>query len=140
MGVAERWLETIGRKLDEEAERIVEVDRVHEAAILDSRVPDLPLVEPLDGLREGRVRDRERDVVHAADVRGGSGRIRLALLVREDRDEAPVARIEVEMALGFIVEVGLLEDERHSEHAFPEVDRGPAIRPDDRDVMDTLAL
>ena len=71
------------------------------------------------------------------DVRVGSG---VALLVREDRDQPPVARVEVEMALGCVVEVRLLEDERHAEHAFPEVDRRLAPGTDDRDVVDALAL
>jgi hypothetical protein len=74
-------------------------------------VPDPTLVQSLDRLPEGRLRERERDVVDAADVRRSSGRVGLALLVGEDGDEAPVSRIEVEMALGLVVEVGLLEDE-----------------------------
>jgi hypothetical protein len=65
---------------------------------------------------------------------------RRALLVGEHGDEAAVAGIEVQVALGRVVEVGLLEDEGHPEHALPEVDRGPAVGPDDRDVVDALAL
>ena len=38
------------------------------------------------------------------------------------------------------VEIGLLEDERHAEHAFPELDRGPAVGADKGDVMNALAL
>src|SRR5262249_5456583 len=52
MSVPERRLEPIGRELDQEAERIREVDRVHEPAILDAAVADPALVEPLDGLVE----------------------------------------------------------------------------------------
>ena len=44
------------------------------------------------------------------------------------------------MALGRVVEVRLLEDERHAEHAFPEVDRRLAPGADDRDVVDALGL
>ena len=55
-------------------------------------------------------------------------------------DQPPVARIEIEMAFGGLVEVGLLEDEGHAEHAFPEVDRGPAVRADERDVVHALGL
>jgi len=58
----------------------------------------------------------------------------------EDRDEPPVARIEVQVALGRAIEVGLLEDERHSKHALPEVDRGLPVGPDERDVVATLGL
>src|SRR5215210_4249272 len=52
----------------------------------------------------------------------------------------PVAGVEVEMALRLVVEVGLLEDERHAEHPLPEVDGGLPVGPDDRDVVDALAL
>ena len=75
-------------------------------------------------------------MVHAADVRRSPARIGLAILAGEDRDEPPVTRIEVEMALRRVVEVGLLEDEGHAEHAFPEVDRGLPVGPDERDVVD----
>ncbi len=63
-----------------------------------------------------------------------------AILVREDGDEPPVAGVEVEVALGGVVEVRLLEDERHAEHALPEVDRRLPVRADDRDVVDALGL
>ena len=64
--VAVRRLEAIRRELDQQAERVVEVDRVHEAAVLDAAVLDPALVEPLDHLVERRLRDREREVVDAS--------------------------------------------------------------------------
>src|SRR5512139_3289937 len=64
--VTERRLEAVRRKLDQQAERVLEVDRVHEAAVLDLRVLDAALVEALDRLLEGCPRDREGDVVNAA--------------------------------------------------------------------------
>ena len=54
--------------------------------------------------------------------------------------EAPVARVEVEMALRGPVEVGLLEDEGHAQDALPEVDRGLPVGAHERDVVDALAL
>jgi hypothetical protein len=51
-----------------------------------------------------------------------------------------VPRIEVQVALSGVVEVGLLEHERHPEHAFPEVDRGLPAGADDRDVVNALAV
>jgi hypothetical protein len=48
-------LEAIRRELDQQSERILEVDRVHEAAVLDSTVRDAALVESLDHLRERRL-------------------------------------------------------------------------------------
>ncbi len=77
MCVAERRLEAVRRELDQQAERILEVDRVHEAAILDPAVTDPALVEPLDRLVERRLRERERDVVDAAEVCRGARRVRL---------------------------------------------------------------
>src|SRR5262249_27574246 len=78
--------------------------------------------------------------MHGADVGRGAFRVGPALLVREDGDEAAVAGIEVEVALVRVVEVRLLEHERHAEHAFPEVDRRLPVRADGRDVVDALAL
>src|SRR5262249_38232970 len=47
---------------------------------------------------------------------------------------------EVQVALVLVVEVRLLEDERHPEQPLPEVDRRPATRSHDRDVVDPLGL
>jgi hypothetical protein len=52
----------------------------------------------------------------------------------------PSARVEVEVALRLVVEVRLLEDERHAQHAFPEVDRRLPVGADDGDVVHALAL
>ena len=71
---------------------------------------------------------------------GGARRVGHALLVREHGDEPPVARVEVQVALVLVVEVRLLEHERHPEHALPEVDRRPPVGADERDVVDALAL
>ena len=85
-------------------------------------------------------REREREVVHAAGVGRRAARVGLAVLVGEDRDQPPVAGVEVEVALGLVVEVRLLEDEGHAQHALPEVDRRLPVGADERDVVDTLAL
>ena len=68
VGRAGRRLEAVRGELDQQPERVGEVDRVHEAAVLDAAVLDAALVEPLDRLGERRLRDRERQVVHAARV------------------------------------------------------------------------
>src|SRR5271163_1629594 len=65
---------------------------------------------------------------------------RLSILVGEYRDQPAVARIEIDMAFERIVEIGLFEDEGHAEQALPEVDRGLAIRANQRDVVDALSL
>src|SRR4051794_11125692 len=143
--VAVRRLEAVRRELDQEPERFLEVDRVHEAAVLDAAVADAALVQPRDGLPERRLRERERDVVDVPGLlrvpdRGRAGLIRRPLLVGEHRDQPPVARVEVEVALRLVVEVRLLEHERHPEDAFPEVDRRLPVGADERDVVDALAL
>src|SRR5207253_2136183 len=63
-----------------------------------------------------------------------------AILVGEDRDQAAVAGIEVEVALGGVVEIRLLEYEWHPEHPLPEVDRCLPAGSDNRDVVDALNL
>ena len=101
---------------------------------------DAALVEALDRLGERDLGDGEREVVHAAGVGRRPRAVALAALVGEDRDQPPVARVEVQVALGLAVEVGLLEHERHAEHALPEVDRRLPAGADDRDVVNTLGL
>ena len=97
-------------------------------------------LEPLDRLREGRLRDRQGEVVDDARLPRRRPALRLALLAGEDRDQAAVPWIEVQVALARVVEVRLLEDERHTEYAFPEVERRLAVRTVDRDVVDALDL
>src|ERR1700751_190300 len=63
-------LEAVRGELDQQAERVAEVDRVHEAAVLDAAVLDAALLQPLDRLREGRLREGEREVVHGARLPG----------------------------------------------------------------------
>src|SRR4029077_7499416 len=76
----------------------------------------------------------------AAGLGRGASRIRLACLVGKDRDQAAIARIEIEMARLGRIQIGLLKNERHAEHTFPEIDRGLSVRSDERDVMDSLRL
>jgi hypothetical protein len=63
-------------------------------------VLDPALVEALDRLVEACSREREGDVVDGAGLGRGALGIAPAILVGEDRDQSPVARIEVEVALG----------------------------------------
>ena len=140
MREADRRLEAVRRQLDRETERVVEVDRVHEAPVLDAAVPDPARVEPLHRLIERRLRHRERDVVDATGIGRCPAWVGRPGLVGEDGDEAAVARIEVEVALSLVVEVGLIEHERHAQQALPEVDRRLPVGAADRDVVHALAL
>ena len=60
--------------------------------------------------------------MHAARLRRRPPRIGFAALVGENGDEFSIARIEIKMAFGRLVEIGLLEHEGHAEHALPEID------------------
>jgi hypothetical protein len=103
-------------------------------------MPDAAFVQPLLNLLRRGLADIERQMMHTANIRGGPRRIGLAILIAEDRDQAAVTGIEIEMALRSVVEIWLIEDEGHSEDAFPEVDGGLTIRADQRDVMQPLCL
>ena len=60
--------------------------------------------------------------------------------VGEYRQQPSIAWVEVEMVLVGLAEVRLLEDERHSQHAFPEIDRALLGRTDEGDVVKPLHL
>src|SRR5690606_28317058 len=51
-----------------------------------------------------------------------------------------VPRVEVEVVLIRCIEIGLLENERHAEHAFPKVYGGLAISTNQSDVVHPLTL
>ncbi len=68
-----RRLEAIGAKLDEQPQWVVEIDRIHEAAILDAAVLDMAHVETLDGLEEGHPRQPQRQLMHRSDIGRGGG-------------------------------------------------------------------
>ena len=101
---------------------------------------DPTLIQPLDRLRERRLGHVEGQMMHATRIGRGAPRIGFAGLVGEDRDQPAIARIEVEMPFIRIVQVGLVEDERHAQHAFPEVDGCLAVRTGQRDVVHALCL
>ena len=79
-------------------------------------------------------------MVDVAGLARRGRRVDDAVLVREDGDQPPVARVEVEVALAGVVEVRLLEHERHPEQALPEADRRLPVGADERDVVHALAL
>ncbi len=83
--------------------------------------------------------DLKRDVVGRADL-VLHGTLWRAVFGCEDGDQPPVAGVEVEMIDGMVVQIGLLEHERHAQHTFPEIDAGLAIRPVQCDVVHALCL
>ena len=58
----------------------------------------------------------------------------------EEGDQPPVARVEVEVVLFGHIQVGLLEDERHAQHALVEINDRLAVRADEGDMVDPLGL
>ncbi len=78
--------------------------------------------------------------MHAAGLRRRPTGIGLTMFVGEDCNEPSIARIKIKMALGRVVEIGLLKHEGHTEHALPEIDRRLAVGARQRDVVNTLAL
>jgi hypothetical protein len=137
---AGRRVELPARKLDQQTERILEIDGVEDLTVSEAGVLDPSRVEPLQRLVEIGSADVEGDVMHAAGLRRRAAIEGLAVLIREHGDEPAIAGIEIDVAFLRVVEVRLLEDEGHPEHALPEVDRGLAIGPDQRDVMQPLRL
>ena len=79
-------------------------------------------------------------MMHRALGGGCFGFVGRAALIGEDGDQAAIAGIEVEMAFVGVIEVGLIEDERHAEHALPEINRGLPVGTDEGDVMHALGL
>src|SRR5947209_3980845 len=133
-------LEAVRRQLDQQAQGIREVDRGQEPAVLHAAVANATRLQARHRLAERRLRQREREVVHATRVGRRPRRVGHPLLVREHRDQPAVARVEVEVALLVVIQVRLLEHERHPEHALPEVDRRLAVGAGQRDVVNALAL
>ena len=91
-------------------------------------------------IRSYYARDAEGDVVKIADTLRVRGGVYFPGLVGEDGDQPPVTGIEIKMALVGVVQVGLLEDERHAKNALPKVNSDLPVGPDQRDMMDTLRL
>src|SRR5271165_6434439 len=139
-GEAFRRVEFPARELDKEPERILEIDSVEDHPVAHPGIGDAARAKPVDNLHEHGARDVEGDVMDAAGVGRRAALDRLAVLAGEYCDEPAVAGIKIDMALAGIVEVRLLENERHAEQALPEVDRGLPIGADQGNVMQTLGL
>jgi len=95
-------------------------------------------IQPGLDLVKDRLAYRKGDVMHRTRFGRGAGGIHLACIVGEDRDEATVTGIEIEMGLAWTIEIWLLENEGHRQQAFPEVDRCLTICSNERDVMHAL--
>src|SRR5208282_721987 len=133
-------VELPARQLDQEPERVLEIDGVEDHPVAHAGALYAARIQALNGLHEDGARNVEGHMMHTADVGRRATLDRLTVLAREHGDEPPVSGIEINVALARTVEIGLLENEGHAEHALPEVDRRLAIGADQRDVMQTLGL
>ena len=135
-----RGLELVACQLQQLAQWVAEIKRIHKAAVHFARVADAALVEPPANLRVGGARDGKGNVMQVANTLRVARRIDTAALVGEHGDQAAVTRVKIEVAFLRHIQVGLLKDEGHAEYALPKVDAGLPIGSDQRDVMDTLGL
>src|SRR5687768_7710830 len=107
-----RRLELVARELDLEPIGVLQIDRVHETAIALQEL-DAAVLETSRNLGERGARHVEREMLHAPHLsRRRATRIRSGF-VREHREEASIARVEIEMVLVGLTEIGLLENKRH---------------------------
>lgn len=140
MGAANRRVKFVTRALQQLAKRIAKVDRIHKAAINLTAVRNAARSQALADLRVGCARDDKGDVMQVADALRVGRRINLACIVGEDRDQAAIPRVKIQMVLRWHIKIGLLKDKRHAHHALPKINAGLAVRTDQRDVVHALRL
>jgi hypothetical protein len=78
-------------------------------------------------------------MVEEAGFFGVGGGVYFPVFVGEDGDETAVSRVKIQMTFFFAVQVGLFENEGHSQNAFPEVYGRLASGADDGDVVNALS-
>src|SRR5688572_28505274 len=89
-------LEFVARKLNLQAVRIAEVNRVHEATVPFNEF-DATVTQARWRLRERGFRDVERDVLHAADFAWSISPRIVARLISKHSQQPPIARIEIQV-------------------------------------------
>ena len=131
--------ELVASQFDPVAQRIAEIDRPHETPINATGIGNSTLVEAFGDLVVSRQTDLEGDVMRRPDmVRNIAGRH--TIFCTEDRYQASVTRVEVQMADFRGIEIRLLEHKRHPQETFPEIDTGLAISTVQGDVVYALGL
>lgn len=131
--------ELVASQFDPVTQRVAKVDGPHKSPIDAPGIGNSAFVQAVGDLVVSREADLERDVMGRPDLIGDVAN-RRPVFRAENRDQTPVARIEIEMTDFGSVEIGLFEHERHPEDAFPEVDAGLAIRPVEGDMVYALRL
>ena len=78
--------------------------------------------------------------MHIANAFRVGGGVYLPGFIGEDGDETAVSWIKIEMAFIWVVQIGLLKDKRHPQHAFPKIYRNLPRGAHNRDMVYTLCL
>src|SRR6516165_4029747 len=132
-------LELVAGQFDLEAIRIAQIDRVHEPAIT---LDELDAAFTQSSRRQGERSPRhiERQMLHATNFPWRVPPRVLPGLVGEYGEQAAIARVKVQVILSRIAQVGLFEEERHAQHALPEIHRALPGGSDDCDVVNALHL
>lgn len=133
------WFKLVTGQFNLESVGVVQIDGVHEAAIAFQKL-DSALTQARRDLLNRGARHVKRDVLHAAHVTRGWPVSRGSRFIGEHREQTPIARVEIEMILFRLPEIGLLEDEAHAEQSAPEIERHLFGRAHDGDVMQPLHL
>ena len=113
---------------------------MHEPAILDTAMGNPARLQPVGDLVKHGPIHLERKMVHTSRIRWRAVMHRCAGLVGKYRDQTPITGVKIQMPLICIVEIGLIEDERHPQHSFPEINAGLAVCAREGDVMHAEAL
>jgi hypothetical protein len=79
-------------------------------------------------------------MLHAPNLAWSISSRVLPRLISEHGKEASITRVKVQVILIGLSEVGLFENERHAEHALPEIQGALLGGSYDRDVVNTLHL
>src|SRR5690242_10569545 len=128
MGVAFWWYKFEASYFQQLTVWVEEVNRIHEAAIDVFSILNYVFLLALCHLCIGCMRDVIRDVMQVADVLRIRGWVIDTRRADKERDQSPIARIEVKMHFIWNIQVGLLEYERHAQHALVEIYDGFSVR------------
>ena len=110
VGEALRRLEPIRGQLDRESERVVEVDESMKPLSL-TPLCSIPRASRRSTAWSNVALESETAMWWTQPGSVGVARIGRPVLVREHGDQPAVARVEVQVALARVVEIGLLEDD-----------------------------
>ena len=98
------------------------------------------LVKPLDSLCKCCRADGQCKMVQMPGILrwplffGGS------FFVGKHRDQASITRIKIHMAFIWIIQIGLVKNERHAQNPLPKINRCLAVSTNDGDMMHALRL